>query len=366
MSGPPAVWPFAVSTLYAGERVDVRVGGSLDTATAPLLRSALTSLADDGHVHITLDLVELDVMDASGARTVAYLAARLHQLGTRLTVRGASVSVRNTLQRGALDGLIDFTGADHDARRGVEADPPRAAATVAATLFLKQVGVRARPFAVVDAALRLVTSLAQATVGGADGVSVSLHRHGELMTVAASDHRIAQMDRDQYATGQGPCLTAAADGRTVDVPSLDGESRWPEFVPRARRGGIASILSSPLQSPSGPIGALNMYSKSVGAFGPDQRALAKLFAEQASGILAEADDSGLGDDLGKRLHDALLTRTAIAQAQGVLMASTGCSADEAYASLRLSARHNERTMRDEAEGIIAAIEAPGPRGRHGG
>lgn len=359
---PASVWPFALSSLYVGDRVDVRVGGALDTATAPLLRSVLANLADDGHFLVTLDLSEVDVMDAAGARAVAYMAARLRGLDARLTIRGASAQVRDTLRLGALDSLIDFQVADHGPHRAVETDPPSRAVSVAATLFLKQVGVRARPFAVVDAALRLVTSLAHATVDGADGVSVSLHRRGALVTVAASDDRIAQMDRDQYATGQGPCLSAAAEGRTIEVRSLDAESRWPDFVPLARRGGIASILSSPLASPAGPVGALNMYSKSEGAFGSHQRGLATLFAEQASGILAEAGDDDLGDDLAQRLHDALLARSTIAQAQGILMAREGVSAEEAYADLRQSARSTERSVREEAEDTIAALPSREPEG----
>jgi len=75
----------------------------------------------------------------------------------------------------------------------------------------------------VDAALRLVTALTRVTIGGADGVSVSLTRHGQLTTVAASDETIAQMDRDQYATGEGPCLAAASEGHWFHVESLADE-----------------------------------------------------------------------------------------------------------------------------------------------
>lgn len=44
--------------------------------------------------------------------------------------------------------------------------------------------------ATVDAALRLVTALAQTTVENADGVSVTLERHGRVMTVTASDDAV--------------------------------------------------------------------------------------------------------------------------------------------------------------------------------
>lgn len=217
------------------------------------------------------------------------------------------------------------------------------------------IAVRVYPSTFADAALRLVTTLAQATVAGADGVSVSLHRGAGFVTVAASDDRIAQMDRDQYATGQGPCLTAATTGRPVRVDHLDRETRWPEFVPRALTGGIASILSSPLTSATGPVGALNMYSRKERGFGAPSRALAALFAEQASGILVEATDRSASLDGAARLHEALQTRSTIAQAQGILMARSGLSAEQAYARLKLEARRRERSVRELAEETVRSV-----------
>ena len=48
---------------------------------------------------------------------------------------------------------------------------------------------------VIDAALRLVTALAGATVDHADGVSVTLERHGQLMTVLASREVVEVAER---------------------------------------------------------------------------------------------------------------------------------------------------------------------------
>ena len=114
---------------------------------------------------------------------------------------------------------------------------------------------------VVDAALLLVAELARSTIGAADGVSVSLRRHGHITTVAASDETIVEMDRHQYETGQGPCLSAAGEGTPFHVPSVEDEQRWPAFTPEALAQGIKSILSNPLLAESGPVGALNMYSR---------------------------------------------------------------------------------------------------------
>src|SRR4029450_355599 len=87
--------------------------------------------------------------------------------------------------------------------------------------------------AVLDAALQVVATLAQATIHGADGVSVTLERHGRMATVASSDDTMLRMDELQYETGEGPCLTAAAVGRPFHVPALADDQRWPNFAPRA-------------------------------------------------------------------------------------------------------------------------------------
>jgi len=85
---------------------------------------------------------------------------------------------------------------------------------------------------VVDGVLRLVVALARASVGGADGVSVSLRRHGRLATVAASDQTISDMDASQYATGEDPASTP----RSTDVGST--LSHWTQRPggPPSRQG----------------------------------------------------------------------------------------------------------------------------------
>jgi GAF domain-containing protein len=207
---------------------------------------------------------------------------------------------------------------------------------------------------VVDAALRLVVALTRATVGCADGVSVTLNRHGQMTTVASSDETIVQMDRDQYATGQGPCLAAAAEGSWFHVESLAEETRWPEFIPRAIQGGIRSILSTPLLAAAGPVGALNIYSNAERAFRTEDQELAALFATEASGILTTASVDVPAEQVAARLADVLRAREVIAQAQGVIMEREGVSAEEAFAHLRRSSRHADMPMRQYADDVVAS------------
>ena len=212
---------------------------------------------------------------------------------------------------------------------------------------------------VLHAAFNLVVVLARATVNGADGVSVSLTGEGGLITVASSDDTVSAMDADQFVTGQGPCVTAAAEGRRVQVESVDEETRWPAFTPRARQRGINAILSNPLQAGSRPMGALNIYSRTPRAFGRDGEELATLFAEQASVVLAKAGDDD-AHERGGPLSDALRLREVIAQAQGAMMERDGIAADEVFANLVHASRRTSTPIRRLAQEIVTSTQHTPP------
>jgi GAF domain-containing protein len=217
---------------------------------------------------------------------------------------------------------------------------------------------------VVDASLRLVVRLAEATVVGANGVSVSLERLGTLRTIAASNDTVLEMDRHQYESGEGPCVSAASEGHWFHVESLAEEERWPTFVPKAIEQGIKSILSTPLVARDRPLGALNIYSDTERAFGTSQQELAALFATQASGILADAGADVSEEERSARLADAMRSREVIAQAQGVVMGREGVTPEAATSVLRRAARAAGTTVRQVATEVVALASNPaGPTQR---
>lgn len=217
----------------------------------------------------------------------------------------------------------------------------------------------------VDAALRLVTGLANLTVRGADGVSITLDRRGRMMTAASSDDTIRRMDEHQYTTGEGPWLSAASKGVWFHSGRLADEDRWPNFVPRAIEEGIASIMSTPLLISTVPIGAINMYSRTGDVFGPAEKEVATFFAKRAADILGEAAEQD--EDQGTRISLALTSRDIIAMAQGVHMARLGLSAEDAAAELYRTARTKAITVRAEAVAVLESTgtDGSGPEDRHG-
>lgn len=351
--------PFELRVSFSASRTVLQVGGEVDVLTAPGLGALLDALVDRSDSDVVIDLRDIHFMDASGLGVIAAASGRLRGSARRLIVASPPPTVRRILELTGMNELIDHDPG-HLQRQALgpeqrAGDDSLSVAAVGADPGLPGVGRSMAPQAgtdVIDAALRLVTALARATVGGADGVSVSLTRHGQLTTVAASDETIAQMDRDQYATGEGPCLSAASEGHWFHVESLADEARWPQFIPRAIAGGISSILSTPLVVADRPIGALNIYSSTERAFGPHDQELAALFATQASGILTEARADLTTEKVAQRLREALSGREIIAQAQGVIMGRQGTSADAAYAVLRHSSRQAGITIRQRASAIV--------------
>jgi len=211
---------------------------------------------------------------------------------------------------------------------------------------------------VVDGALRLVVELARALVEGADGVSVSLRRHGRLSTVAASDQIILEMDADQYSTGEGPCVDASVLGQRFHAESLDLETRWPAFTPQARGLGINAILSSPLKAFEEPVGALNIYSRTPQAFDAKAQAAAAVFAKKASVILSDAGTGMRDTQMAYRYQDALRSRKSITLATGVLMEREGVDEDEAFTDLLRLSLYQGSPLRKQAEAMVRSARRP--------
>jgi anti-anti-sigma factor len=364
---------FGVVTSAAGFEAVLTVTGEVDGNTAPVLGAALNSAIDGGHRFVVLDLAHSTFSDSSGVQVITRGMERLGLSGGALTIRSPSTVVRRLLDVAVLSELLRFEYSDTSADLGPEQpvelnDAPAESLGIPEPMKLN--AAIPSHHELIDGALRLVVALARLTVGGADGVSVSLQRHGRLETVAASDQTILTMDAHQYATGEGPCVDASIEGRWFHIAELGAESRWPNFTPRAKALGINAILSSPLLANEKPVGALNIYSRTVTAFAPEDQQLAAAFASEASNVLTDAGVDVTDAQLDTRFHSALRTREVISQAQGIIMERTGMGEDDAYIVLRRLSLENGRPLRERAEEIVESasqlwIES-GPQSRETG
>ena len=366
---------FGIATSLEGFLAVLTVRGDLDASSAPELGDFIDAAVDQGHRFITLDLARISFIDGAALRAIGQRADRMAESGGALTIRGPSKFVLRLLDIVGMSGLVRTESLAPEEIRLVSEEDLKGFGIGAKTrpsalaLHLQEVTSIPAGDELVAGALRLVVALARATVVGADGVSVSLRRHGQLVTVAASDQTILAMDADQYETGQGPCVDASVRGRKFHSQSLATETRWPDFTPKARALGINSILSSPLTAHDGPVGALNMYSLSPAAFSRKEEDLASIFASQASLILSDAGVEVTDAALDESLGIALRTRTVIALAQGMIMQRDNLGEDDAYTTLRRFSVASGQHLRDHAGDIVNAAQrrrtSPKPEERDG-
>src|SRR4051812_9757251 len=140
-----------------------------------------------------------------------------------------------------------------------------------------------------DAVLRRTCDVTKTVINGASSVSVTVLDGDQPRTAAASDDLALSADLVQYASGTGPCLEAVRQVKTVLVPDMDGESRWPAYVARSIPLGVRGSLSVPLGIEDGVVGALNIYATSARAFDDEAVDLAIELAEYAGIVATTAD-----------------------------------------------------------------------------
>lgn len=203
----------------------------------------------------------------------------------------------------------------------------------------------------IDATLRAIARAAVSTIPGAGyaGISVVLNRR-EIDTRAATAELAFDVDRAQYETGQGPCLDAIHEQRTVWVPDMTAETRWPRFTPRAARLGVLSMLAFQLYVRRDNLGALNLYARHTGAFTAESERVGLLFAAHAAVAMSGAQQHA-------HLTAALSARDVIGQAKGILMERHKLTADQAFAVLARASQRSNTKLVDVARAIAEEAES---------
>jgi len=197
-------------------------------------------------------------------------------------------------------------------------------------------------------------------IPGADGAGVTLLRvdpvDNMVAALAASAPFVAAIDEIQYVTlNAGPCITAVLERRTGRSGSLGQEKMWPRFGPYVGRWGVHSALSLPLLLSEQVIGALNVYAYGRDVFDQHAVELGELFAKPAAVAVHNAQILADALALTAKLRSALSTRTVIDQAIGVMLLTTGGSAEDALTQLQAMSQAEHRALPDVAQHVIDEV-----------
>jgi GAF domain-containing protein len=204
--------------------------------------------------------------------------------------------------------------------------------------------------------LARIAELAKATLADVDEVSVTLIGERGARTVAFTGPLALALDEQQYAEGQGPCLSAAASGEKHLIPDLAAEERWPLWRAGALAAGIRSSLAIGLPVAESVNGAVNVYSTRVDAFDEDTILLADAFVGYAVVAMANAHLYNSNVTLARHLQTALDSRAVIEQAKGIIMSERRCSSVEAFTILSKVSQDTNRKLRDVAAALVATAE----------
>lgn len=207
----------------------------------------------------------------------------------------------------------------------------------------------------VDSARQHLVELACGLVDGCDWATITAwpahHRPSTLVSTGAVAESV---DRLQYDSGEGPCLSVAADQAMAWIPDLYGENRWPRFVRQALsrtpvRGVLAYHLSwTPFRS------ALNLYARTADALDWAAVNTGAEVATHAAILMAHAEAVQKAGELERALRSSRQIGAAI----GILMETHGISAEAALDMLRGTSNRLNRKLKDIAGEVTSTGQLP--------
>ena len=197
---------------------------------------------------------------------------------------------------------------------------------------------------VVDGGLRIVP-------GAQEGSITLVTGRRRVRSQAASNPLCERVDAVQEEVGDGPCLETAFEQHTVLVPDLATDPRWPRFSTRAAALGVRSMLSFQLYVEGDNLGALNLFSRSVGAFDDRSVLVGELFAAHAAVAYSAVQRESA-------LERALASREVVGQAQGILMERSRLNADQAFAALQRASQQRNVKLAEVARRLVETGDLP--------
>lgn len=206
-----------------------------------------------------------------------------------------------------------------------------------------------------------VTGAIASVIGGAaealpaDAVAVLVESDGVLDVLAATSHRVLDLEIFQAQVDEGPCVDTIRLGVEVDVVGAAAiTQRWPTVGPLIVRSGYSAVHATPLIWHGVAFGGLNIFRTEPLSLADQQvecRALADaLTVAIVARVLARAEVTG-------SLRAALEDRAVVEQAKGALAHAAGLDMASAYQALLSRAAADGATLGVAAREVMRAARA---------
>jgi GAF domain-containing protein len=205
----------------------------------------------------------------------------------------------------------------------------------------------------VEGTLQAITETSIRVVPNAEdcGISYVIGR-SKFEPRASTSDLTKQVDFLQERLGQGPCLDAVWEQQIVRVDDVAADARWPEFGQQAADLGVGSMMCFQLFVHGDRLGALNLYSRTAGAFDDECQEIGLMFAAHAAVALAGAEHE-------EHLRSGMSNRDVIGQAKGILMERYNLTADQAFGVLTRVSQELNRKLVDIARELTNTRAVPG-------
>jgi len=197
-----------------------------------------------------------------------------------------------------------------------------------------------------------VAGLVVEAVPAAKFVGITMIVDDRIGTFVFTHPTVPEIDRAQYDTGDGPCVTAFRTGQPVVIASTEEDRRFPTFNRVAAEHGIGSVMSLPMRADTSTLGAMNLYAERQEAFGEEEMLAATGFCAQAAFLLANAQAYWDARTLSEGLREAMKSRSTIEHATGIIMGAMGIDAEAAFDELRRQSQHQNIKLRDVAAQLV--------------
>lgn len=202
-----------------------------------------------------------------------------------------------------------------------------------------------------ESVLRGLTTTLAGGVPGCSGGSAEQWRDDRVL-VSGSHSELIMLVEGERTLGQGPSIEARRSGRRVAVSDVLRDARWPRYGGLATRWGVRSVLVLPIEV-APVLLIVGLYSVRPDAFSPQGAApLADMLSQQVRVAMANLWDFEEARTDAAQMQEALAGRSIIDQAKGIIMKTSGCSAEAAFEELRRVSQHHQVKVADLAKLLV--------------
>jgi GAF domain-containing protein len=124
------------------------------------------------------------------------------------------------------------------------------------------------------------------------------------------------------------------------------------------RAGVQAAMSAPVDLQGGPIGTIDIYSKTARNWDDSEVGALQAYAGIVASLLGRAAAAQLKGELADQLQVALTHRALIERGKGILMEREQLDAAAAFERLRAAARSSSRKVADVASDVLAGDRLP--------